>query len=112
MQTFEALISFLVFVSIIAMLQVPHHEIDDSLYRLQLAGDVWRVFQLRGNLGGFDKLKMNLDADEITRITGLCIEMEEEDVATCIPQGSVVRIERLAIINGQPEAIHMRIGRP
>ena len=55
MQTLEAVISFSVFMlfTTYVLLQIDDYSgVDDSLYRYQLANDVWRVLYLRG---GFEK---------------------------------------------------------
>lgn len=110
MKTIEALISLLVFLIIIAGLAPMAQPERGGLYQMQLANDVWRVFSLRGDLEGFDKIKMNADADEITELTGLCISFDEEDVTSCIPESSITTMKKTAIVEGEPKIITLRIG--
>jgi hypothetical protein len=110
METFEAMLSLLVFLSMLTLFTPEPQAIDNSLYASQIANDVWRVFQLRGDLHNFDKLKLNADADTMTELTSLCIEFKEEDVTSCIPKDKITSIRRTVIKDGEPEAITMRIG--
>lgn len=57
MQTIEAVFSLAFFVLIISAMDCvedKEKELDSSLYRVQLAGDVWRVLYLKG---AFDNLE-------------------------------------------------------
>ncbi|HID72692.1 TPA: hypothetical protein EYP38_02010 [Candidatus Micrarchaeota archaeon] len=82
MQTVEAMISLVILVAIISsmllMLQQPH-QLDDSLYKYQLANDAWRVLYLKGNFEGLDdedelgRILLEEDAAEIKDMTGLCM---------------------------------------
>lgn len=102
MQSLEAVISLMVLVFILSyMLSGIAEEpgIDDSLYRYQLAGDVWRVVSLRGNLEDFDfekgndaRDKVEEDFEEIERITGLCTYMGGIRVTSCPGEKATVRI--------------------
>jgi len=110
MKTLESIISLLVFVSIAIMLIPEPKELDYSVYKTQIANDIWRVFELRNNFVGFDKNKLNDDANKITELTSLCIEFEEEDVTSCIPETKTIQIRKMAIVDGNPKTITMRIG--
>jgi hypothetical protein len=110
MKTLEAIIALLVFLMIVQMFQPTARQIDNSLHRMQIANDVWRVFQLRGDLEGFDKVRLNADAEKITGLTSLCIGFDEEDVTSCIAGNTVTQVKKVAIINGEPKEITMRIG--
>ena len=111
MQTIEALISLLVFLSILPLIlsSIEPHVPDDALYRLHLANDIWRVFYLRGDFEDFDKAALNRDAEQITKLTGLCIGFEEEDVTSCIGESEFIRIKKIAIIDGNPKWITMMV---
>jgi hypothetical protein len=57
MQTLEAIISFFFLISICSSILLSLEEqnhVDDSLYRIQLAEDAWRVLYLRDNFQDFD----------------------------------------------------------
>jgi hypothetical protein len=78
MQTVEAMISLMVLVAVVsAMLSgMDGREVDDSLYRVQLAGDAWRVLYLRGDFGEFGEPKrgaLEADMQEISDETGMCV---------------------------------------
>lgn len=111
MQTIEAIISLLVFLSILPLVlsSIESHVPDDSLYRLHLANDVWRVFYLRGDFEDFDKAALNRDAGRITKLTGLCIGFEEEDVTSCVSDSELIRIKKTAIVGGIPKTITMAV---
>ncbi|HLC68452.1 MAG TPA: hypothetical protein VJH24_01315 [Candidatus Bilamarchaeaceae archaeon] len=101
-KSFEAIFTLLVVVSFsLLILNQPLPGINDSLYRLQLAHDVWRVWQLRGDLDGFDKNAMNRDADAMTALTGTCIYLEEEDVASCLGGERIIALPQKAWVNGE-----------
>ncbi|MFA6530714.1 MAG: hypothetical protein WCT31_03200 [Candidatus Micrarchaeia archaeon] len=110
MKTLEALISLLVFLLIIASLAPMAQPERDGIYRMQLANDIWRVFSLRGDLEGFDKTRMNVDAEEITKLTSLCVELDEEDVTSCIPEEKITQVRKTAIVYGEPKTITLRVG--
>ncbi len=112
MKTVEAIIALLVFLLIVQLFVPMPQQLNSSLYKIQLVNDVWRVFQLRGDLQGFDKTKLNADVDEITKLTALCIEFEEEDVTSCIPKENIVQTNKIAIIEGEAKKITVKIGTP
>lgn len=111
MQTFEFIIGLLTFLLIAQILSSsPNVSVDDSLYKYQLANDVWRVFYLKGHLTSFDKIGLNSDANKITSLTGLCIEFEEEDVTSCIVKNQLITINKLAYYNGKINSLTIKIG--
>jgi len=112
MQTLEAILSLLVFLLIVSVFVPIERAVDNSVYKMQIANDVWRVFWLRGDLQDFNKVKMNVDANEITKLTGLCIGFEEEDVTSCIPKEGIAQVRKTAIVDGKPEIITLMVGRP
>ena len=111
MQTIEAIISLLVFLSILPLIlsSIEPHVPDDSFYRLHLANDIWRVFYLRGDFENFDKSALNSDANQITKLTSLCIGFEEEDVTSCVSDSELIRIKKTAIVDGNPKWITMKV---
>lgn len=111
MNTLEAIFSFLVLLSLLPfIINIPDYSVDNSHYSLKLAEDIWRVLYLRGDLEGFDKDALNKDVEEISTLTSLCISVEEEDVASCIPEGQPLVIKRIAFIKGNPKIISLKIG--
>lgn len=110
MKTIEAIIAFVFFIMILQLFTPLSKNIDTSLYHVQIANDIWRVFQLRSDLQGFDKNKLNIDANRITELTKLCIEFQEEDVTSCIPKEKTAQLERVAIIDGKATKITLKIG--
>ena len=111
MNTLEAIFSFLVLVSLLPLfLGIQTYSVDSSHYDLKLAEDIWRVLYLNGDLEYFDKNSLNKDLEKIEDLTSLCVYMEEEDVASCIPDETTVVIKRIAFINGNPKIITIVIG--
>ncbi len=112
MNTIEAVLSLMVFVLIISSFtSVPTPELDDSLYKLKLSEDVWRILYLKGDLKDFQDDKILEDLEEIKELTGLCVSInwKEESINTCEPSQFVV-VKRIAFINGSPEMISIKVG--
>jgi hypothetical protein len=59
MQTVEAVFSLMLFLSLssLVLLEAEPKAIDDSLYRMELANDAWRVLYLRGAFEDFGEPK-------------------------------------------------------
>jgi len=82
MQAIEASLSLFVFASILTMLLGAAEEprgIDDSLYRMQLAQDAWRVLYLRHDFQDFgegNREAIERDMDEIGEQASLCIFLD------------------------------------
>ncbi|MEW6748078.1 MAG: hypothetical protein AB1295_00010 [Candidatus Micrarchaeota archaeon] len=112
MQTIEAFLSLLVFLSISSLALASHPgpmPTDDSLYRLQLADDAWRVLYLRGDfqdLGPESRSMVEADLAFIGEQTGLCIFMRGMEFTNC--RGgeerhvAVVSIKRTVIYRPSP----------
>lgn len=89
MQAFEALVSFLFFVflsSFLLNLAGEQRYVDDSLYRVQLAEDAWRVLYLRGDFEDFGPNKRSQLEDELETIedeTGLCVFIDGVFITSC-----------------------------
>jgi len=107
MQSMEAVISLMFFVSILTYMLGGIAEkpgLDDSLYRYQLTDDVWRVEQLRGNFKNFSfdsgntpRDEVEADFDDINGLTGLCIYMGGIKVTSCSNEYSIA--EKVASIS-------------
>ncbi|MFN7991663.1 MAG: hypothetical protein U0R44_05900 [Candidatus Micrarchaeia archaeon] len=119
MQTFGSLLSLLLFLSAIsAILRAlpPPAPPDDSLYRIQLAEDEWRVLSLRGRLADYPGSRDGLEDDlgTLGGQTGMCIYLEGIRSTNCrdAPLTLVsARIRRTVIENGMPRSVTLTIGR-
>ena len=119
MQTLEAILSFLFFVWAASLLLFSFEQpsVDDSLYRLQLTEDAWRVLYLRGNFEDFNgQKKAGLESEfgKIGQETGLCIFMDGIRFTNCRggdEQHSITSsITRTVIHEGKPESYTFSIG--
>ncbi|MCK4319855.1 hypothetical protein KAW38_04775 [Candidatus Micrarchaeota archaeon] len=109
MQTIEAVISLLVLLSFSIPFLISAPLQDTSLYQLQIAGDIWRVLYLKGDLYPLDKYEMQKDADKIKLLTGLDVCFDEMDVCTgLVDDGLVVKKTILTDLGFQ--RVTMRIG--
>ena len=94
-------------------------EIDDSLYRYQLANDVWRVAYLKGHFKDLDtssmhptKIALEDTFEEIEALTGICPYLKGKVVTPCSQKKMV---QRVASINkvlydaGVPENVTLTI---
>jgi hypothetical protein len=102
MKTFEALVSLVVLLSIIAAITIQPQPVNTSLYKYQLANDVWRVMQLRGST--HDAAAMNSDAAALSELTGLCVKIDEDCDA------DQTTTERTAYLNSTTTQIRVRVG--
>ena len=87
MQTLEALLSLLVFVSILTFffpVENPTH-VNESLYSIQLAEDIWRVLYLRQDFQDFPDTTENLENDLVLmgEETNLCIFIDGVYITNC-----------------------------
>ncbi|MCI0503843.1 hypothetical protein L0Y65_03970 [Candidatus Micrarchaeota archaeon] len=120
MQTLEAALSLLVFASILPILLHASEDprgIDDSLYRMQLANDAWRVLYLRGHFQGYGpggREALERDMDEITRTTSLCLFLDGIRSTSCRGGDShhpvTAAIRRTIIRGGIPEQVPFSLG--
>jgi len=110
MNIIEAMLSLLLLVSIVPAFVLIDHSIDDSVYRLKIGEDIWRVLYLKGDFTGFDKEKINSDLEEIYKLSNLCVAFEEEDVASCIPSEELIVLEKYSIVQGEVKKITMAVG--
>ncbi len=119
MQTLEAIISLLFFLSILSstLPSIEPQKIDDSLYRLQLADDCWRVLYLRGDFHNFSeasRLKIENDMSSITEQTGLCIFLEGIQFTSCRDGQEheiTASLRRTLLENGAPKRVVFSIGK-
>lgn len=88
MQSLEAILSLMFLVSVVSFLLVSleGQKLDDSLYRVQLAEDAWRVLYLRGDFQDFSDSKRPVLESDLAAIgseTGLCIFMGGIQFTNC-----------------------------
>jgi hypothetical protein len=117
MQTLEAMISlvFFIWAATLAVSSYDSQPPDDSLYRLQLAGDAWRVLYLRGELQDVSDIKSLEPAiDEIGRQSGLCLFIEGIEATSCrggtISHEISVSLPRTLIVGGAPKRVTLSLG--
>ena len=120
MQTLEAIISMFVFVAFASflMLQLDNYNgIDESLYRYQLANDVWRVLYLQGD---FKDLKSMSELDEslgeINEKTGLCVYVSGQQGTApsirgedCSSDEAVAKIHPVVLVDGIPKQVTLSV---
>lgn len=121
MQTLEAMISFVFFLSVSTPLLLSLEEqrhVDDSLYRIQLAEDVWRVLYLRGNFADFqdaDRDELEKEFQLIGNETGLCVFMDGVQFTNCRgndkPHDNTASLTKTVICNGEPRIFTFSLGR-
>ncbi|MFH0737150.1 MAG: hypothetical protein V1827_00535 [Candidatus Micrarchaeota archaeon] len=120
MQSFEALLSLFVFVTVLACVlssDPGQKPLDDSLYRFQLADDAWRVLYLRGDLRDFGEWKrgaVEADMAEIGDQTGLCLFIHGVEFTNCRDgqaHEAVASLSRTVITGGSPEKVTFTLSR-
>jgi len=125
MQSVEAVISLMFFVSVLSYMLSGIAEkpgLDDSLYRYQLADDVWRVEQLKGNFKDFSfdannamRDDVEADFDYINGMTGLCIYMGGIKVTSCSSDYTIAEkvasVSRAAYINGSAKNVTLTLAK-
>jgi len=97
----EALFSLIILTVIaLSVLSVPVRVGTPSVYKEQLAQDVWRIVQLKyGNLPSatsLDHARLEMDLDKIRDMTGLCVYITGVRITNCrgIEAEDVVTIHR------------------
>lgn len=126
MQSMEAIISLFFFVALSTsmLLQLDsRRDVDDSLYRAQLAEDAWRVLWLRGDFAGFGNTSLlgtdaemdrelagrtRADVDALGSETGLCVFLAGVVSTNCrgVPgTETTVSVERTVIYRGMPSRL-------
>lgn len=121
MQTLEAMISFFVFVVfttyVLAQLE-DYNGIDDSLYRYQLANDVWRVLYLQGDFRDLSVLSaLDEDLETVSDKTGFCIYVMGQQGTPTWMRGADCRVDEeplaqvhhVVIVNGVPTQVPLSL---
>lgn len=120
MQTLEAILSFLMLVSITNMLLYGHsvHTLNDSVYKYQLAGDFWRVLYLRGDftnltLTSTSTIRDDLakDLKQIHNLTGVCTYFSGIRATSCATKNTekTLTINRYVIINEKQKKVTLTL---
>ena len=109
MQTLEAIISLMFFVSFLPVIASEQHaETDDTLYKYQLANDVWRTLYLRNgnNMDAYEE-----DVEKIGELTDLCIFVAGERITNCRGEKveQIISTERLVFSDGELKTITVTI---
>lgn len=118
----EATISLVVLLSFLSY-GLLHYPVQHSrMYEYELAEDAWRVLYLRGGFGpewkpgngeyvlGPDEGKLNEDAEDISRLTGLCVAMDGLQVASCLPGEGAIAVHKTVSSGGGPISVLFRMG--
>ena len=112
MQILEAMISLMVLISFLSFIAGEQHAraVEDSLYKYQLANDVWRVVYLRN---GINAANAEADIEHIGKLTNLCIFIGGERVTNCRGEEveELVSTERITIINGAPQKVMVTLAK-
>ncbi len=120
MQTIEALLSLTVFLLITSAILIESqvsHSPDDSLYRMQLAGDIWRVLYLKGNFENLDdagRVVFESDATRIRDMTGLCIFIGGIRNTNCRggqEHERIVTMKKIVVVDGQPKEVTFSVSK-
>ncbi len=127
MQSMEAAISLIIFLSISSFLLLSidePHNVDDSLYRTQLAEDAWRVLYLRGDFQNLSdsaesRARLESDMETITDETALCVFMggveftscRGDDVSGSTEYEITASLAQTAIYEGKPKRFQFSLGR-
>jgi len=120
MQTFEALVSFLFFVflsSYLLGLTEEQRHVDDSLYRIQLAEDAWRVLYLRGSFEDFGpnkRAQLEEELDTIEEETALCVFIDGVFMTSCRGGSQehqlTASLRKTVLYDGEPRNVTFSIG--
>lgn len=117
MQTLEAMLSLVFFVWAVSLLMSSYSipSAEDSLYRMHVAGDAWRVLYLRGELQDLENLEQLEPAlDRVSAETGLCLFINGIEATSC--RGGVdghevtVSLDRTLILDGVPTRVTFSLG--
>ncbi|MFH0884222.1 MAG: hypothetical protein V1861_00760 [Candidatus Micrarchaeota archaeon] len=121
MQSFEAMMSFLVFTSIMLYATQTADKpqgIDDSLLRIQLAEDAWRVLYIRNDFHDFGSAgseRIRTDMESISNQTGLCVFLMGSSNYTSCRGGErhemTASIHRTLIIGNSPRLVTFSLGK-
>ena len=122
MQILEAMISLMVLVSFLSFIAGEQHTlaVDDSLYKYQLANDVWRVLYLRGDFKDFSfddanlaRDRVELDLQRIGELTNLCVFIGGERITNCRGEDveKLVSTDRITLVDGAPQRIMVTLAK-
>jgi hypothetical protein len=120
MQSLEATISLLVFLSLSSSFIISSmtHRIDDSVYRSQLAEDAWRVLYLRGDFSDFSDSSRGIIESDMRRLgeeTSLCFFIKGVEFTNCREDGTnhtmIASVGKTVIADGSPKRIAFSIGK-
>lgn len=120
MQTLEAIFSLFMLVLLsMPLLALEEKPTDNSLYRLQLANDVWRVLYLKGDFKDFSFDKNNpvharaeADLDKITELTGICVFISGEQLTSCRGEKTgeqIITMEKVLVVDGMPKKVSLML---
>lgn len=120
MQTLEAIISLLVFVALLPQfLSIEEKPVDDSLYRMQLANDIWRALYLKSDFEDFSFAEYNAarnnaeaDLNKITKSTGICIFIGGEKLTSCRGEKTgeqIITTEKMLIVDSIPQKVTLTL---
>ena len=114
MQSMEAVISLLFVVVVVSGLaaRMEPGGTDDSLYRVQLAEDCWRVLYLRGDFHDFSNASrpaIERDLAAMGAKTGMCYFIGGTEFTNCRggnrAHGVSVSLEKTVIFEGRPRTV-------
>lgn len=120
----EAIISLFFLISICSSMLLSLDEqrhLDDSLYRVQLADDAWRVLYLRGDFEGFmssdaDRAHLEEELGLLGDETGLCFFIDGVQYTNCrggaTSHGLIVAISKTVYIDRKPKTVLVSMGHP
>lgn len=120
MQTLEAVISFFVFMTFASyiLLQLDDYSgIDNSLYRYQLANDIWRVLYLQGHFKNLETLsELDQPLQEISENTGFCIYVGGQQGTPssirgqdCLSGEPVSKVQHVVLVGGTPKRVMLSV---
>jgi hypothetical protein len=124
MQSIEAVISLMFFVMVISFMLNGISEksgINDSLYKYQLAGDVWRVVSLKGHFqdfsfddGNIQRDLVEKDLNEIYDLTGLCTHIGGFKATSCrgVSTTEIITVKRMLYVNGTLNQVTFSLALP
>ncbi len=107
---------FFIWAATLAVSSYDVSERDDSLYNLHLAGDVWRVLYLQGELRNItDVNSIEPSLEEITQKTGLCIFVDGISATSCrggdMGHEITASLPRTILSNGIPKQVTLSVGK-
>ena len=122
MQSMEAVFSLVFFMAVAGAMLTEARPVplDESVYRMQLAGDAWRVLYLRGDFTGADlsdqtyQEKIRNELELLESGTSLCFFVSGTDLSNCAggkPKEEVAVLRRTMLDGGSPRAITFSVQR-